>query len=58
MIKHRLLKAHYTPEEACHLLALLDELREVIWHHYRNDIIEHHHQQNTEADIEDDIIPF
>jgi len=57
------MKAHWTPEEATSLLTLLDELRDVIWANYRDDIIEYCHQQDlaqpcASPDGEDDPIPF
>lgn len=74
MMKIATLKTYYTPEEAYSILMLLDELRDTIWHNYREDIIEYaskqqtvtHHQaqkenreeEQTAFDFDDDIIPF
>ena len=56
------MKTHWSAEEAYSLLMLLDELRDVIWNNYRDDIIEYCHQQDasepSETDIHDDIISF
>ena len=63
MMKTMLLRTHYTPDEAYSILMLLDELRDIIWSNYRDEIIEYCHQQQSDdvdtcIEIEDDIIPF
>lgn len=40
------LKTHWTPEDAHSILSLLDELRDVLWSTYGNDIIEHRQKQH------------
>ncbi len=62
MMKTLLLKTYYSPEEAYNILMLLDELRDIIWHNYREEIEQYEQQQSKEPersfDIEDDEIPF
>ena len=65
MMKLAMLKLHYTPEEAHHLLKLLDELRDTLWNNYREEIIDYCCQaENKESaassfsNFDDDIIPF
>lgn len=62
MMKTLLLKTYYSPEEAYSILMLLDELRDTIWHNYREEIEQYEQQQSKESelsfDIEDDEIPF
>lgn len=48
MMRLSYLKTHWTPEDAHAILSLLDELRDVLWHTYGNDIIDHYQQQYAE----------
>ncbi len=65
------LKTHWTPEDAHAILSLLDELRDVLWQTYGDEIIDHYQHQYAEKHHEcgehqlalftpdqDDIIPF
>lgn len=62
MMRLMQMKTHWSAEEAYSLLMLLDEMRDVIWHNYRDQIIEYCHQQHEreppDTDIQDGIIPF
>lgn len=71
MSKLTYLKTHWTPEDAHSILSLLDELRDVLWNTYGNDIIECHQKQhlnesavNDSKQVDpfdtgmDDLIPF
>ncbi len=63
MMRLMQIKTHWPPEEAYSLLMLLDELRDTIWANYRDEIIEHCHQQEVQQPgvlpgMEDDQIPF
>lgn len=48
MMKLSYLKTHWTPEDAHAILSLLDELRDVLWHTYGDDITEHYQQYYAE----------
>lgn len=65
------IKTHWSPEDAHSILSLLDELRDVLWQSYGNDIIEYNQQQHTNETADnsndqidlldeemDDLIPF
>ena len=67
MMKLSYLKTHWTPEEAHTILTFLDDVRDVLWRTYGDEIVEHYQQQyspvqqqNEKAftDWEDDNIPF
>ena len=63
MMKLIKISSHWSPEEAYNMLMLLDNLRDVIWQNYREDIIEHCRQEQIQENhssivFDDDTIPF
>lgn len=60
------LKTHWTPEDAHAILGLLDELSDVLWNTYGDEIQEHYQIQHKTARIvssevsnnDEDLIPF
>ena len=62
MMKKMLLNAHWSPEDAQHILLFLDEIRDTLIANYGDDIAEYYQQLDGNDSIdfgfEDDIIPF
>lgn len=67
MMKLSYLKTHWTPEEAHTILTFLDDVRDVLWRTYRDEIVEYYQQQYSPdqwqdekamIDWKDDNIPF
>lgn len=48
MMRLTYLKTHWAPEDAHAILSLLDELRDVLWQTYGDEIIDHYQQQYAE----------
>ncbi len=63
MMKHLYHKTYWTPDEAHAILMFLDELRDLIWHSYGNEIMTFHQtscpsEEDNKDESFDDPIPF
>lgn len=57
MMKFCHLRTHWTPEQAEAVIEFLDELKEVIWTVYAEDICRLHHELRTEREEEYTVQP-
>ena len=55
MMRLSYLTTHWTPEDAHAILSLLDELRDVLWRTYGNEIIDHYQQENAKKCSSDNL---